>query len=101
VGVYPDKSQVSIVGRENTTVYRFGRKFNGYPFCKTCGVSCFGNLYGPSQDVVYRLPEAKKEFVRKQLRIQPVNIRTLDGVDWDGITINKSDEGTEGYVLSD
>ncbi|KAF6810122.1 glutathione-dependent formaldehyde-activating gfa [Colletotrichum sojae] len=101
VGVYPHKSQVAIVGKEHTEDYKFGRKFNGSPFCRTCGVFSFGILYGPPAEMVARLPEAKQEFVRKQLEIQPLNVRILDGVEWDKIDINWSNEGTEGYSLQD
>jgi hypothetical protein len=99
--IYPDKSQVTTTGREKTTDYRFGRMFNGTPFCQTCGVLCFQNLYGPPKEVIDRLPEAKQEFVAKQLRIQPLNIRVLDGVEWGLIKVKKEDEGTKGYTLPD
>ncbi|KAF9881484.1 glutathione-dependent formaldehyde-activating gfa [Colletotrichum karsti] len=101
VGVYPHKFQVTILGKENTQEYQFGRKFNGSPFCKTCGVHCFGNLYGPPQAIIDRLPEAKKDFVRNQLEIQPLNIRVFDDIEWSELDINWSNEGTEGYVLSE
>lgn len=90
---------MAITGRENTTDYRYGQKFSGAPFCKTCGVHCFKNLYGPPQEVVDRLPESKREFVLRQLRIQPVNLRVLEGVEWDKITVKREDEGTKGYIL--
>ncbi|KAI8211283.1 Centromere protein V [Colletotrichum sp. SAR 10_66] len=101
IGVYPHQSQVTIVGKDRTQEYQYGRKFNGAPFCKTCGVHCFGNLYGPPQSIVDRLPEAKKEFVRKQLEIQPLNVRVLNEVDWEELDIKWANEGTEGYALSD
>lgn len=101
IGVYPHQSQVTIVGKDRTQEYQYGRKFNGAPFCKTCGVHCFGNLYGPPQSIVDRLPEAKKEFVRKQLEIQPLNVRVLNEVDWEGLDIKWANEGTEGYALPD
>jgi len=92
---------VSIAGKENTKDYVFGRKFNGIPFCKTCGGHVYGILYGPPQAVVDRLPEAKREFVKKQLEVQPVNLRVMEGVEWSDLVINSTDEGTEGYVLAD
>ncbi|TDZ37316.1 hypothetical protein C8035_v006979 [Colletotrichum spinosum] len=101
VGLYPHQSQVTIAGGENTRDYAFGRKFNGAPFCQTCGVHCFGNLYGPPKEIVAKLPEAKQEFVRKQLEVQPLNIRVLDKVDWAEMDIKWSNEGTAGYQLKD
>lgn len=101
ITIYPDRDQVTLVGKENTTTYAFGRKFNEAPFCKTCGVACYGVPIGPPQEFVDKLPEAKKEFVEKQRRIQPLYVRVMDGVEWDDIHVEQSDEGTEGYVLSD
>ncbi|TKW55792.1 hypothetical protein CTA1_4255 [Colletotrichum tanaceti] len=101
IGVYPHRSLVTLAGKDQTQDYKFGRGFNGSPFCRICGVHCFGNLYGPPAEVVGRLPEATQEFVRKQLEIQPINIRVLDGVEWDKIDIKWKNEGTEGYFLDD
>ncbi|KAK2030022.1 glutathione-dependent formaldehyde-activating enzyme [Colletotrichum zoysiae] len=99
IGVYPHQSEVTLDGKDQTRDYKFGRGFNGSPFCRTCGVHCFGNLYGPPKEVIARLPEAKQEFVRKQLETQPLNIRVLDGVEWDRINIKWSNDGTAGYEL--
>ncbi|CCF33092.1 hypothetical protein CH063_05349 [Colletotrichum higginsianum] len=101
IGVYPHQSLVTLVGKDQTQDYKFGRGFNGSPFCRICGVHCFGNLYGPPEEVLARLPEAKQDFVRKQLEVQPLNIRVLDGVEWDRVDIKWKNEGTEGYVLED
>ena len=90
---------MTIVGKEKTTEYQFGQKFNGTPFCPICGVSAFQNLYGPPQELIDRLPEARRAIVAKKLRIQPVNLRCLDGVEWDRISIEKDDCGTEGYEV--
>jgi hypothetical protein len=50
---------------------------------------------------VDRLSEEKKGFVRKQLDIQAVNVRMLEGVEWDEIDVKREDEGTGGYSLPD
>lgn len=101
IGIYPDKDQVTILGKENTTPYGFGQKFNGWPFCKTCGVHCYGIAIGPPQELVDSWPEARQKMVEKIRRIQTVNIRTLHGVEWDQIKVERSDEGTEGYVVAE
>ena len=36
------------------------------------------NVYGPPKSVVDRLPEERKEMIRKNLDLKPVNIRVLD-----------------------
>lgn len=77
--------------------YQYGRKFMGFPFCSTCGVHVYMVVYGPPQQVVDRLPEDKKEFVRKNLDLQPVNVRVLNGVDLGTLDIKRSDNGTDGY----
>lgn len=101
ISIYPDRDQVTLVGKENTTTYAFGKKFNQAPFCKTCGVACYGVPVGPPQEVVDKLPDDKKEFVEKLRRIQPLYVRAMDGVEWDEIHVEQSDEGTEGYELPD
>ncbi|KAF3763304.1 hypothetical protein M406DRAFT_73921 [Cryphonectria parasitica EP155] len=97
--IYPDKDQVTLVGEDNTTAYAFGRKFNLAPFCKTCGVACYGVPLGPPQELVGKLPEAKQKFVEQQRRIRPLYIRAMNGVEWEEINVERSDEGTDGYVL--
>jgi hypothetical protein len=72
--------------------------------CKTCGVTVFSNVYGPPVSVFDRLPAETKEkaleVYRKNMALQPLNVRALDDVDLAALQIEKSDEGTEGYVLS-
>jgi hypothetical protein len=38
-------------------------------------------------------------MVAKMLDIQPVNVRVLEGVDLAGLSVVRSDEGTERYAL--
>lgn len=77
--------------------YRFGRQFNGFPFCKTCGLHVYQDLYGPPQHIVDSMPEQRKEVVRKMLDIKPLNVRCFDEVDLEGWGVQRSDEGTAGY----
>lgn len=35
----------------------------------------------------------------KNMALQPVNVRVLDGVDLKLLKIERTDDGTEGYVL--
>ena len=69
----------------------------GHPFCRTCGVHVYMNVYGPPQQVVDQLPEEKKAMVRKNLDMAPVNVRVLDGIQLDALPVARTDEGTEGY----
>lgn len=97
VGAYPSKSQVNLIGTEHVQDYRFGRKFMGHPFCKTCGVHVYMNVYGPPQQVMDRLPDDKKEFVQRNLDFQPISVRALDRIDLCTLSIKSSDQGTDGY----
>ncbi|KAI0134084.1 glutathione-dependent formaldehyde-activating enzyme [Xylariales sp. AK1849] len=99
IGVYPQKSQVTVTGTENTSVYAWGQKFGGNRFCKFCGVGIWGDLYGPPREVVATWPEARQKMVERKLQLQPLNVRALEEVEWDRINIERSDEGTEGYVV--
>ncbi|OIW24354.1 glutathione-dependent formaldehyde-activating gfa [Coniochaeta ligniaria NRRL 30616] len=97
IGIYPRLSEVKVTGAEHLTDYRFGRRFMGHPFCKICGVHVVMNVHGPPQHVVDRLPEDKKEMVRRKLDLKPVNIRVPDRVELSLLSIKRSDEGTDGY----
>ncbi|KUI71835.1 Centromere protein V [Cytospora mali] len=101
ISIYPDRDQVIIIGHDNTTTYSFGRRFNLSPFCKTCGVACYGVCVGPPQEVVDRLPEDKRAYVEKLKKVTPLYVRAMNGVEWNEIQIARSDEGTEGYVVPD
>ena len=63
----------------------------------TCGVHPYLNLYGPPKEVVERLPEERQRLVRKMLDVKPVNIRVLEGVEWEEIEVKREDEGTKGW----
>lgn len=92
-----------ITGQEHTRDYRYGRKYAGFPFCTTCGINVYNNLYGPPQQVLDQFPgdvrERSMQKVRKNLNLQPINVRVLDGVDRTSLLVKRHDGGTEGYVL--
>jgi hypothetical protein len=105
IGVYPTKDQVKIHGREHGFEYLPGRKFSGRVYCKTCGVHIFSNIYGPPISVFDKLPLERKEnalkLYHKNMQLQPLNVRAINGVDLFNLKINRADEGTEGYKLED
>ena len=90
---------MSLEGSENTTDYVYGRKFSGSPFCSTCGIHVQSNLYGPPKHIVDTWPEARQAMVKEKLDLLPLNLRTFHGIDLGSLPVNRSDEGTEGYVL--
>ena len=69
----------------------------GHPFCTTCGVHVYMNVYGPPKSVIDRLPEERREMIRKNLDLKPVNIRVLEGIELEHLNIERSEEGTDGY----
>lgn len=102
MGVYPNKSQVRIYGREYTFEYVYGRRFIGTAHCKTCGVAVFMDVYGPPLSAFDGLPPERRERVMAAYHanraLQPLNVRALD-VDLATLPVQRADEGTEGYVL--
>lgn len=103
IGVYPTRSNVRIHGREHTFEYLHGSKFSGSAHCITCGVLVFSNIYGPPLSIFDKLPPGRKEAAlavyHKNMAIQPLNVRAMKGLDIGSLQIDKTDEGTEGYVL--
>ncbi|KAM0809093.1 putative Mss4-like protein [Seiridium cardinale] len=101
IGVYPSKPQVdfSPSSDSNASTYAPGQGFSGSRFCKHCGVKVFSDLYGPPAELVATWPEARQAMVARKLDIKPLNVRALEGVEWDQLQVQRSDEGTEGYVV--
>ena len=65
----------------------------------------FSNVYGPPISVFDRLPPERKENALKayheNMRLQPLNVRAVEGVDLSVLDVQRTDEGTEGYQLDD
>ena len=60
----------------------FGRKLQKHMFCKTCGVSICIEKTSPSEEEAAKWVDAKQETWKD---ILPINLRALDGIDWDRI----------------
>ncbi|CEJ92899.1 hypothetical protein VHEMI08526 [[Torrubiella] hemipterigena] len=105
IGVYPTRDQVKITGRDDTFEYRHRTKFGGAAYCKHCGVHIYSNIYGPNPSIFDKLPPERREFAlkvyHKNMSLQPVNVRSIESLDLSKIHVERSDEGTEGYVLED
>lgn len=71
---------------------------------QTCGVQVFTNLYGPPITVFDKLPPERKayalEVYHKNMSLQPLNVRAIEGFQLlsETININRSGKGTEGYA---
>jgi hypothetical protein len=78
-------------------MYRFGKSYVGHPFCKTCGVQVYMHVFGP--EVKESWSEEMRKMVREKCEIVPVRVAVLEGVEWSELKVERSDEGTEGYVL--
>lgn len=105
IGVYPEKDQVSIHGKEHTAEHQFGKKYGGDHYCKTCSVFVFATVYGPPLSVFDKVPPERKEHVmavyHKNMNMLPLNVRCLEGLDISALNINKFDYGDEDYELPD
>jgi hypothetical protein len=70
--------------------------YQAYPegagfFCKTCGVHLLhADLDGATDADNQKIPNAK-EVLGHDLHINAVNIRALQGVEWDKLKINRYD----------
>jgi hypothetical protein len=105
IGVYPNRDQVRIHGRERGFEYLTGRKYGGGVHCKLCGVNVFGNIYGPPKSIFEKLPLERREkalkLYNKNMQLQPLNVRAMEGVDVSLLKRKITDHGTEGYELED
>lgn len=103
VGVYPTKDEAIVHGRDETFEYRYGPRYVGVNFCRTCGVHVYSTVYGPPITVYDKLPpptrEAALAVYHKSINLQPLNLRAAEELDLASINISRSDEGTEGYQL--
>lgn len=65
----------------------------------------YSNIYGPPITVFDKLPPERKEralaVYAKNLELKPLNVRAVEGVKLESLAIQRSDEGTDGYVLED
>ena len=97
VFVYPPANNLVVHGKEHLTGYRFDVKLVQHNFCSTCGVPIYEEDVEPEEE----LPDkTRKEPVKEVEEQIGVNIRVLDGVEWDNITIEKAqDDSGRPYVI--
>ncbi|KAH7385017.1 Mss4-like protein [Cadophora sp. MPI-SDFR-AT-0126] len=99
VFTYPKADQVEITNASFLTYYSFGRKFRTYAFCPVCGVCVWVkksdltlqeyNAYGDADEDY----DVWKSFMN-------VNLRVLEGVEWDDIKIERVGNDSEPkYVV--
>lgn len=56
-------------------------------------------IHGPPKEIVDTWPEARKELIKKNVNLFPVNLRVMNDVEWDELKIERSKEGAVGYVV--
>jgi hypothetical protein len=65
----------------------------------------FTDIYGPPISVFDKLPPERKEAAlrvyHKNMQLQPLNVRAMEGVDLSTLDIKRTDDGTKGYELED
>lgn len=57
-------------------------------------------LHGPPKELVDTWSETRQKMVKEKLEIVPIRVAVLDDLDWDELTIERSDVGTEGYEIA-
>ena len=77
--IYPPKSAVVVEGGENLTDYAYFGKDLLRSFCKTCGVL-----------VLVKVTNEGEEDP-----VMPINVRTIDGIDIDSLTLKYYDGAKE------
>ncbi|OBT75832.1 hypothetical protein VF21_05529 [Pseudogymnoascus sp. 05NY08] len=96
---YPLRPQVSILDPGNSLkAYMMGRKFQQHKFCSVCGVSIHIGKEGLPEEAA-KWPDTIQSLWPE---ILPVNLRILDGVDWDQIVVKrgcKAEEIEPKYVV--
>jgi len=97
---YPKRDQVAISGTSNLTNYSFSRGYNKFRFCSTCGinVNVDKDVSAVSKEVWDSWSQERRE---NWPNILPVNLKCLEGVEWDTIDIKKGDWRSEDpqYVV--
>ncbi|KAK8080909.1 hypothetical protein PG997_008727 [Apiospora hydei] len=104
IGVYPTKDEVSIPASSWENTFAYGGKYGGGSrHCKTCGVLVFDEVVGPPISVFDSVPLERRERLlevyHRNMSLQPLNIRCVEGLDLGPLEIQRSDKGTEGYTL--
>ncbi|KAH7633127.1 hypothetical protein B0T09DRAFT_406665 [Sordaria sp. MPI-SDFR-AT-0083] len=113
VGIYPSKEFVFIPEESYNKAfeYRYNKGRNAIHHCSSCGVMVFMVIHGPPNlaEILEKLKKENPERYRVakgmaelNLSLQPLNVRTLEGIDWECIRqrVERTDEGTEGYVTA-
>ena len=95
--LHAHESFVRLAGTENTTEYLFGKGWIGHPFCRVCGVQVYMKIYGPKEKDTWS--QEMRKMVKEKCEIVPVRLAVLEGVLWDELKVERSEEGKEGYVL--
>lgn len=73
----------------------FGRKMAAQHFCSKCGVNVYTELLGPPKELVATWSDARKAMVAKKLDLCPINLRALNGVEWDNLNITSEYDGAD------
>jgi hypothetical protein len=77
--VYAPAPSVSISSPSATTSYKFGTKAVDHRFCSTCGVPVY--------------------VIEFQSTVIAVNLKVMQGVEWDEIKVKRNETGQDGYVV--
>jgi hypothetical protein len=68
-------------------VYQHGRKFLEHVFCDVCAVPLFTRVLGPPVEEL--TSDTARAQAAEMVKMMPVNLHALDGVEWDELKITK------------
>ena len=74
--IYPAPEQLALRHGGAFTSYEFGKKMVRHLFCGTCGVS---------------VGATPKDELKAQFPIRPINVRSMNDVDFDKLKVKKGD----------
>lgn len=90
--IYPLTEHVVLAGNpEDIGAYSYARHFMDKTFCKKCGVPLTNRGKAVSDEDMQKLPAKERAWAPKALEFHPVNIRTLDGVDFGKLTMSRAE----------
>ncbi|KAH9221425.1 Mss4-like protein [Leptodontidium sp. 2 PMI_412] len=96
---YPSPPQIHITNASFLTSYSFGRKFRSWEFCPVCGVCIWARKHDLTAEEYASYGDADEDQAVWKARMN-VNLRVLDGVEWDEIKIARGgNESEPKYVV--
>ncbi|KAK0101969.1 hypothetical protein ONS95_001222 [Cadophora gregata] len=96
---YPSPSQIHITNASFLTSYSCGRKWRSWEFCPICGVCVWARKHDLTPEQYNAFGDADEDYAVWRARMN-VNLRVLEGVEWDEIKVERGENESEPkYVV--